>query len=165
MSSTASSSNILETGISAPTSRKKSGTKIIVGLLLGLLLLLLLGLLMYWMWPSSPGTPTTPTPTTTQTPTPTPTPTPTQTPTTTTTGIVGSWAAYNAQAVPTNYTYQVSQTGNTLNFTDTNMPSLNSTGTINGNAINAPGMNLTGTLSADGKRIDWSDKSYWLKTA
>src|SRR5579871_2481971 len=153
MSSTASTPNILETGLAAaaePIKRNgKSGRNIIVGLLIGLLLLLLLGLLIYWMWPS----PTTTTPTTnpsTTTPmsapmsapmpmsAPTSAPTPYMAAPANMTGPAGTWAAYNAQGVPTNYTYQISQTGNTLNFTDTNMPSMNSTGTINNNAITAP---------------------------
>jgi len=74
--------------------------------------------------------------------------------------LEGNWEMYNDKGVKFDRLAKISQSG--ANLSIDNGYGTNSTAVLNGNGFRTSD-GLTGTVSADGKRIDWDIKFYWIK--
>ena len=75
--------------------------------------------------------------------------------------IAGSWLGFNNQGIKLGYDWKINQKSNVIDVVDNNMPTTKSAGSVVNNTVTIPGFNLSGSVAADGKRINWSDGSYW----
>ncbi|HEV7700462.1 MAG TPA: hypothetical protein VGO43_09575 [Pyrinomonadaceae bacterium] len=73
----------------------------------------------------------------------------------------GQWTYYAADGTPFRNAAVIAQTGANLRFD--NGDGSGSQGDVKGTVINAWGWHLTGTLTEDGRTINWSNGTKWVK--